>query len=85
MENINLYNFDPMEIGEEIRQARRLLDITQGELCKMVNNLPGEIKLSQREVSMLEQGKGNPTLNKLEAIAKVLNREWKLQPSPETP
>ena len=84
MENINLYNFDPMEIGEEIRQARRLLDITQGELCAMVKNQT-EIKLSQREVSLLEQGKGNPTLNKLEAIAKVLNREWKLQPSPETP
>lgn len=78
MEKAFFYNFDPMEIGEEIRQARRLLDITQQKLADMVSNSGDNVKLSQREVSLLEKGKGNPTLNKLEAIAKVLNKEWKL-------
>ena len=78
MENIFFYKFDPMEIGKEIRQARRVLDITQIELADMVLSTTG-IKLSQREVSMLEQGKGNPTLNKLEAIATTLNKEWVLK------
>ncbi len=78
MEMNIFYNFDPMEIGKEIRQARRVLDITQIELADMVLNTTG-VKLSQREVSMLEQGKGNPTLSKLEAIAKALNKEWVLK------
>ena len=78
MENIIFYKFDPMEIGKEIRQARRVLDITQIELADMVLKETG-IKLSQREVSMLEQGKGNPTLSKLEAIATTLNKEWVLK------
>jgi len=78
MGKTNLYNFDPMEIGEEIRQARIILKITQDQLAKRVFN-ETEVKLSQREVSLLEKGTGNPTLKKLEAIAKVLNKEWTLK------
>ena len=79
MEVKKINSFNPMAIGEEIRRCRRALDMTQKELCNGVLALEGDIKLSQREVSMLEKGTGNPTLNKLEAISKVLSKEWKLQ------
>lgn len=78
MENDNLFNFDPMEIGEEIRQARIILRLTQTDLAKLVKNAT-DVKLSQREISLIEQGLGNPTLKKLEAISKVLNKEWCLK------
>ncbi len=79
METQKLDIFNLMAIGEEIRRCRRALDLTQKELCEAVKALDGNILLSQREVSMLEKGKGNPTLSKIEAIAKVLSKEWKLQ------
>ena len=78
MENQKIHSFDPMAIGEEIRRCRRAMDITQEELAILVHEKTG-IKLSQREVSFLEKGKGNPTLNKIEAIVRVMGKEWKLK------
>ncbi|MEL4307388.1 helix-turn-helix domain-containing protein [Joostella sp. CR20] len=67
-----------MAIGEEIRRARRAMDLTQKDLATKVSETQG-VKLSQREVSQLEKGAGNPTLKKLEAIVKVLGKEWVLK------
>lgn len=78
MGNIKILSFSLMEIGEEIRKARRSMDLTQEDLAKLVTNKVTGVKLSQREVSVLEKGVGNPTLNKIEAIATVLGKEWKL-------
>jgi transcriptional regulator with XRE-family HTH domain len=78
MEKTNFYTFNPMELGEEIRQARIILKITQSDLAKMVKE-ETKVNLSQREISLIEKGTGNPTLKKLEAIAKVLNKEWVLK------
>lgn len=78
METLKTNSFEPMLIGKEIRKCRRDLDLTQKGLCDAVKALDGDVKLSQREVSMLEKGTGNLSVNKLEAIAKVLDKEWKL-------
>ena len=78
MELQKIISFSLMDIGDEIRKARRALDITQKQLADRVNNKVIDVKLSQREVSLLEKGKGNPTLNKIEAIALVLGKTWVL-------
>lgn len=67
-----------MSISKEIRKYRRELDLTQKDLCDSVNSMDNDVLLSQREVSMLEGDKGNPSLNKIEAIAKALKKKWKL-------
>ena len=58
MKNNIIANFNAMEIREEIRKARREMDITQKQLAKLVTDKVKGVKLSQREVSILEKGLG---------------------------
>lgn len=82
MDTSIIHNFGAMSIGNEIRRARRSLDITQSDLADMVTKHPlnkkEEIKITQKEISALEKGNGNPTMKKLEGIVRVLGKEWKL-------
>lgn len=53
-----------MELHEEIRRARKDMDLTQGELADIVG-------IQRRQVSTLERG-GNVTLNTLKRVLAVL-------------
>ena len=53
-----------MELHEEIRRARKDMDLTQGELADLVG-------IQRRQISSLERG-GNVTLNTLKRVLAVL-------------
>ena len=59
-------------IGESIKYRRKELGITQPHLAELAN-------ISINTLYKLERGKGNPSLNVLNKIAKVLGMELKLE------
>jgi len=67
-----------MDIGEQIKTERRIQNITQQELCNMIKHRVENVQLLQRELSMIENNKGNPSISKIQAIAQVLGKEWVL-------
>lgn len=64
--------FTPMSIGKEIKLARVEKGYTQEELAKLCG-------WDQRQQSLYESGKHTPMGDKLEKIAKILGKEWKLK------
>lgn len=63
-------------IREEIHKARKAANLTQGELSDLCNKLGGNIR--QKDISEFESGKQNPSLEKIELIAKALGKSWTL-------
>jgi transcriptional regulator with XRE-family HTH domain len=74
----------PEELGQAIRNRRKLAKVTQADLA----DLSG---LSVHTLSDLESGKGNPTLEVLSKLCSVMGLEIQLvprkpaSPSPDTP
>lgn len=64
--------FEPMSIGGEIKKVRKEQRYSQRQLAE-------ECGFNQRELSNYESGKVTPSLERLEKIAKVLGREWRLK------
>lgn len=54
-----------IEIGEEIRQRRKFLRITQKELSEIVG-------LGLHSLINIESGKGNPTIGQLQKVVSVM-------------
>ena len=63
-------------IREEIQRARKLDNLTQGELAELCVKHGGNIR--QKDISEFESGKQNPSLEKIEIIAKALGKSWTL-------
>lgn len=63
-------------IREEIQKCRKAANLTQGELAEACTKLGGNIR--QKDISEFESGKQNPSLEKIELIAKALGKSWKL-------
>ena len=63
-------------IREEIQRARKAANLTQGELAELCSKHGGNIR--QKDISEFESGKQNPSLEKIEVIAKALGKNWKL-------
>jgi transcriptional regulator with XRE-family HTH domain len=63
-------------IREEIQRARKAAKLTQNELAEACNKLGGNIR--QKDISEYESGKQNPSLEKIEVIAKALGKKWTL-------
>ena len=59
-------------LGEDIKQRRQLLGITQTDLSELSG-------VGLRTIVNLENGKGNPTLKVLSTIAEALGMEIKLE------
>ena len=57
-------------IGQQIRERRKDLKINQAKLAQLSG-------IGLNSLSRLESGKGNPTLESLQKIAKVLGFELK--------
>jgi y4mF family transcriptional regulator len=60
------------EIGEQIKERRNLLGLTQPDLAELAD-------VSVNTLYKLERGQNNPTLDILERILKVLGLEIHLQ------
>jgi y4mF family transcriptional regulator len=60
------------EIGEQIKERRKLLGLTQPDLAELAD-------VSVNTLYKLERGQNNPTLDILERILKVLGLEIHLQ------
>jgi len=67
-----MINLDSV-IRKEIKRARLAKKITQQELADACD------KISKSDISAYENGRKNPSLHKLELIAKALGKEWKLK------
>lgn len=61
-----------LDIAKEIKQRRRVLNITQEQLSEMA-------EVGLRTLKNIERGKGNPTLMLLNKLAAVLGMELKLE------
>ena len=59
-------------LGEQIRSQREAAGLTQRELAKLAS-------ISQRDVSFLEQSKGNPTITTVSRILHVLDLELQVK------
>jgi y4mF family transcriptional regulator len=57
-----------IKIGEKIKQRRELLGLIQHDLALMA-------EISTRTIQLLEQGKGNPSLDTLLRVADPLGLE----------
>lgn len=65
-----------MAIREELKKARKDQGYTQKTLsdeCKK-HGYP----IEQSDISDYERGTGNPSLDRIDALAKVLKKDWKL-------
>lgn len=60
------------DIGEQIKERRKLLGLTQPDLAELAD-------VSVNTLYKLERGQNNPTLDILERILKVLGLEIHLQ------
>lgn len=60
-------------IREEIKRARKAKKLSQKQLADLCPNIHNS------DISAYESGGKNPSLEKLEIIAKALGREWKLK------
>lgn len=63
-------------IREEIKKARKKAKMTQGELAKACQR--SGVPIEQSDISDYERGYKNPSMERIEAIAKALNKSWKL-------
>ena len=63
--------FTPMSIGKEIKMARIEKGYTQTQLAELCG-------WNQKQQSYYENGKHTPTGDKLDKIARLLDKEWKL-------
>jgi DNA-binding XRE family transcriptional regulator len=80
-EFINPQKMKPQELGQVLRDRRKLAKITQSDLA----DLSG---LSVHTLSDLESGKGNPTLEVLSRLCDVMGLEIQLvtrTPKPPSP
>lgn len=57
-----------MNIGSEIRELREARGLTITELAKMIGS-------TQSKLSLIERGKANPTLELLNRVARVFEKE----------
>lgn len=64
--------FTSMSIGKEIERERKAQRYSQRQLAK-------EVGCKQQEISTYENGTVTPSTERLEKIAKVLGKEWKLK------
>ena len=62
------------EIGEKIRDRRKMLRLRQRDLAELAG-------VTLRSLTDLETGKANPTINQLAKIAEVLGLEIRLMES----
>lgn len=60
-----------VDIGQQIRERRRLMDITQVQLCKRIGT-------TQAYLSMMEKGVRNPSIEMLYRITESLECSIKL-------
>lgn len=65
----NIFN---MSIGKEIKEERKRQLLTQKQLSELCN-------FTQMELSEYENEKRNPSLERLNTLSRVLNKEWKLR------
>lgn len=65
--------FDAVAIRDEIKKERLKQRLSQKELASMCD------KITNTDISAYEKGDKNPSLEKLEIIAKALGKEWKLK------
>lgn len=72
-EIFNVCTMSPQELGQVLRNRRKLAKITQTDLA----DLSG---LSVHTLSDLESGKGNPTLEVLSRVSDVMGLEIQLVP-----
>ena len=63
-------------IIEELIKARKEQGLSQTELADLCTKQG--YKLHQKDISWIESRRHNPTSEKLEAIAKALGKEWRL-------
>ena len=61
-----------LDIAKEIKQRRKVLNITQEQLADMA-------EVGLRTLKNIESGKGNPTILLLNKLASVLGMELKLE------
>ncbi len=59
-------------IGSQIRQRRKSLKITQGQLAELAG-------VSLNTLSRIESGKANPTIDVIEKIAEILGLKLELK------
>ena len=64
-EELNMY-FDAVEFGKRVAKQRRLMDLTQDELAKMMN-------LSTSHIGRMELGKEGPSTDVLIELSQKLN------------
>ena len=62
----------PMSIGSEIKRVRKEQRYSQKGLADLCG-------INQQEISNYESGKFLPSAERLDLIAKVLGKEWKLK------
>ena len=60
------------EIGEQIRERRKVLRVTQPDLAEMAG-------ISINTIYKIERGQANPTVQILNKIAEILGMEVKLE------
>ncbi len=60
------------EIGERIREQRKVLRVTQHDLAEMAG-------ISVNTLYKIERGQANPTVLVLNKIAEILGMEFKLE------
>lgn len=65
-----------MQYGEKVSQAREKLAISQGEVCKRVEQLAGWPAIKQNYLSMVESCQRTPKKNIRAYIAQVLKRPY---------
>ena len=65
-----------MPIREELFRARREANLSQSGLADLCTKLGSNFR--QKDISNFEKGRQNPSLEKLEVIAKALGKNWKL-------
>lgn len=66
-----------MDIGRQIKTARKEKGITQKELSKKICEMGGN--MTQRHLSLIENGKTIPLASTIAVIAKALNKALKIK------
>lgn len=69
--NLNRVLESPVDLGTQLSRARRSAGLTQSQLAEQVG-------IQQAMISRIERGKGNPTLETLELLAKGCGRTLKI-------
>lgn len=69
--NLNEHLESPVELGVQLRRARRAAGLTQTQLAETTG-------VQQAIVSRIESGKGNPTIETIEILARGCGRSVKI-------